>query len=104
MKERHVLFIIAMGAMCVTMEGLALIWYGWRCMVLLALAMTLVAVMCMAIRDLDDAAEIDDPLMTESDDRKSCAGCKRYLGGGMCRSSLEAECAEGSGYEMYEAE
>lgn len=34
---------------------------------------------------------------------KSCAGCRYYLGGGLCRIHLEAECAEGGGYEAYEA-
>lgn len=33
---------------------------------------------------------------------KSCIDCRYYLGGGLCRIHLEAECAEGGGYEAYE--
>lgn len=34
---------------------------------------------------------------------KNCAGCRHYLGGGMCRINLEDECAAGGGYGAYEA-
>lgn len=34
--------------------------------------------------------------------KKTCVGCKHYLGGGQCRINLESECREGGGYEARE--
>ena len=36
-------------------------------------------------------------------ERKSCEGCKQYLGGGCCRINMELECGKGE-FELYESE
>lgn len=90
--------IIGLGTACFVCAGLGWLWYGLRGLLLVLLAMTVCTVLCMAIRDMEL-----EPDPEEDDEEKSCVGCVRYLGGGQCRSSLESECCEGGGFEMYEA-
>lgn len=42
------------------------------------------------------------PHSKEDGYRKSCRGCKHYLGGGQCSINEESECCEGGGFELWE--
>lgn len=35
---------------------------------------------------------------------RNCMNCAAYVGGGLCRDNLEAECAAGGGYEAWHAD
>ena len=41
--------------------------------------------------------------MEQEQERRTCPTCAHHLGGGQCRQNAEGECAEGGGFELWEA-
>jgi len=73
----------------------------WIIGVLLFLFICLIcyAALCIA-SDADAQAERDFDIFANA---RTCYTCAHHLGGGQCRLNAESECAEGGGFELWEA-
>lgn len=58
------------------------------------------AALCIA-SDADAQAEREHADFMAN--RRTCPTCAHHLGGGQCRLNAEDECAEGGGFELWEA-
>ena len=75
----------------------AAVLFGMKAVALILLASCCVSVLSVLLKN-------DEPDEESEPEHESCAGCANHLGGGHCRISVEGECREGGGFELYEPE
>ena len=75
------------------------IWYDFRVAALVIAGGLCVAVVCHLIDE-----ENEDEEEEEAFEHDSCDGCIHNLGGGCCSITVEHECREGGGFELYTEE